>query len=484
MRTLLPMRAALENKNVFGKILPGASWAAWRVLLIAAMGEELTPAERVTFKELTGRSYEPEERVEEFWAIIGRRGGKTRAIAVLAAYISCFLDFSDLLAPGEYAQLPILSQTVDQSQKCLSYLNGIFTNVPALKKLVTAQTQDSITLSTRVVIECRPANFRTIRGGTAIAVICDEVAYWRSDSLANPDAEILAAVRPCLATTQGMLACISSPYSRKGEVWSAYKKYFGEGGDPSILIARAASRTTNPSLPQKFVDRQVARDPSRAKAEYFAEFRSDIESYVGEEAVEACIFERGRLERAPMSGQRYYAFVDPAGGSGQDSMTLAIVHKERNIVIVDKLCEVRPPFSPEAVVVTFIEVMARYHIHSVTGDRYGGEFVREQFKKRNVSYVESERTKSDYYKELLPLINTRMVDLLDDRRLVSQLTNLECRTARGTGRDVIDHPRDLHDDLANALAGAVVVASQKRGAMIIPPEVLQRSRVPYRRRAA
>jgi hypothetical protein len=29
--------------------------------------------------------------------------------------------------------------------------------VPALKKLVVAQTADTITLSTRVVIECRPA---------------------------------------------------------------------------------------------------------------------------------------------------------------------------------------------------------------------------------------------------------------------------------------------------------------------------------------
>lgn len=83
MRILISMRDALEHESIFGKILPGPSWANWRILLIAAMGEALTPSERVIFKTLTGRDYEPLERCDELWCLIGRRGGKTRAIAVL-----------------------------------------------------------------------------------------------------------------------------------------------------------------------------------------------------------------------------------------------------------------------------------------------------------------------------------------------------------------------------------------------------------------
>ena len=86
MKPIVTMRHALEDPDLFGRILPGRSWASWRVLLIALMGEPLTDAERETFEALTGREKEPLERVDEFWAIIGRRGGKTRAIAVLAAY--------------------------------------------------------------------------------------------------------------------------------------------------------------------------------------------------------------------------------------------------------------------------------------------------------------------------------------------------------------------------------------------------------------
>jgi hypothetical protein len=69
VKPLVTMRRALEDPDLFGSILPGASWASWRVLLIAAMGEELTEAERETFAALTGREKEPLQRVDEFWAI-------------------------------------------------------------------------------------------------------------------------------------------------------------------------------------------------------------------------------------------------------------------------------------------------------------------------------------------------------------------------------------------------------------------------------
>jgi hypothetical protein len=81
------MRAALSDPDLFGGVFAGESWAAWRVLLIAAMGEALTQAERVVFEMLTGRPTEPGERVDELWAVIGRRGGKTRSVAILAAFI-------------------------------------------------------------------------------------------------------------------------------------------------------------------------------------------------------------------------------------------------------------------------------------------------------------------------------------------------------------------------------------------------------------
>jgi hypothetical protein len=82
LRKLITMREALEGDGYFGRLLEGDSWAAWRVLLIAIVGERLTKRERVVFKGLTGRDSEPGEPVEEFWGVIGRRGGKTRAMII------------------------------------------------------------------------------------------------------------------------------------------------------------------------------------------------------------------------------------------------------------------------------------------------------------------------------------------------------------------------------------------------------------------
>ena len=227
MRPLVSMRAALGDPDLFGRVFPGESWAAWRVMLIAAMGEALNDDERAVFEALTGRHRGPAERVDELWAVIGRRGGKTRAVAVLAAYIAALCDHADKLAPGERAVLPILSASVWQAQKAFGFLAGIFDAVPALSAMVIGRTAETIALSNGVDIECRPASYRTIRGVTAVAIVADEVAFWRSENSLNPDKEILDAARPSLATTGGPLIVISSPYGKRGELWNAFRRDFG-----------------------------------------------------------------------------------------------------------------------------------------------------------------------------------------------------------------------------------------------------------------
>jgi hypothetical protein len=62
---VIPLRKALSDPALLGGVLAGESWRAWRVILIAAMGEPLTDEERETFARLTGREREPLQRVEE-----------------------------------------------------------------------------------------------------------------------------------------------------------------------------------------------------------------------------------------------------------------------------------------------------------------------------------------------------------------------------------------------------------------------------------
>ena len=152
-----------------------------------------------------------------------------------------------------------------------------------------------------------------------------------------------------------------------------------------------------------------------------------------------------------MGDVSYSAFVDPSGGSA-DAMTLAIGHRQDDVVMIDALRERRPPFSPDDVVAEFSALMKSYRVSKVSGDRYAGEWPRERFRDRDIGYEPAEKPKSDLYRDLLPLINAKRLDLLDDKRLQAQLVGLERRTSRA-GKDSIDHAPNAHDDVANAVAG-------------------------------
>jgi hypothetical protein len=110
------------------------------------------------------------------------------------------------------------------------------------------------------------------------------------------------------------------------------------------------------------------------------------------------------------------------------------------------------------VVQEYAALLKSYRISKVTGDRYAGEWPREQFRKYGVQYEVADKSKSDIYRDLLPLLNSRRVELLDNQRLIGQLVSLERRTARG-GRDSIDHPPRAHDDIANSVAGVLTLVA-------------------------
>jgi hypothetical protein len=433
MKPTVTIRKALTDKKLLGNVLAGPSWEAWRVLLTASMGEALTDDERETFTRLTGRLVEPLQRVEELCAVIGRRGGKSRAMSVLAAYIAGLCRHP--LARGERGILLCIAPDQKQASIVLEYAEAAFEASPILSQLIANRTVDTLELSNGVNIEVRAASFRRLRGPTYIGCICDEASFWFPDELsANADVEIVNAVRPGLATTGGPLIIASSPYAKRGLVWDMHKRHYGPDGDPLLLVAQAASRDVNPSLPQSVVDRALERDRAAATAEYLAQFRSDIAGFCDYEVVRACVGDH--VEMAPLSQHSYTAFCDPSGGSA-DSFTLAISHKDGERIVIDATREVRPPFSPEAVIDDFSVLLKTYKIARVGGDRYAGEFPRELFRKRGIKYQCSEQPKSDLFRDLLPLLNAR-ITLPKSDRLVSQLCGLERRTAR-SGKDSIDH---------------------------------------------
>jgi hypothetical protein len=75
------LRLALADPQLLGGAQNGASWQAWRVLLIAAMGEALSDNERGCSPASSDAITSPRSLSKSFGVSVGRRGGKTRARA-------------------------------------------------------------------------------------------------------------------------------------------------------------------------------------------------------------------------------------------------------------------------------------------------------------------------------------------------------------------------------------------------------------------
>jgi hypothetical protein len=454
MKKVHSMRAALENPDLLGTILPGRSWQPWRILLIAAMGEKLTMWERRTFKKLTGRSREPGQMVDTFEAVVGRRGGKTRAGATLACYTAALIDYSDVQAIGERLKVLCLARDQKQAGVAFNYIAGIFDTIPLFREMVVNRTVDMISLSNGLDIEVKTASASGLRGFSCASVIADECAFWQTDSAsANADTEILAAVRPSLATTGGPLLILSSPHARKGEVFDIWDKHFGHN-DPDILVCHGASRDFNSSLPQAVIDRALQRNPIAARAEYLGEFRSDLEGFVSLDTLRACT---GQFtERPPMSGVRYTAGLDLASGSGLDSLALAIAHHDpiSDRIIVDLVKEWAPPFSPSGVLSQVADICRTYNVETVIGDRFAFNFGREILRDQHLNFRVSNKDTSGCFGELLPMLNAHEVELVQHQVLLTQLGAMECKPS-SRGRTFYDHAPGAHNDVAAATAVAV-----------------------------
>lgn len=455
--TRLTIADMMRNPRLLGASFAGPSWDRWEAVLRAAYAEPMSDVQVKAFREVAERA-PPKDRVKELVVIAGRGAGKDSVASAIATHAAASFDPKGKLRPGEQAVVMCLACDREQAGIVFGYIRAYFEQVPALAKMVVAINSESIELNNNVVVEVHTSNYRSVRGRSLLCAVLDEVALWRSDSTANPDSEIHAAITPGLARVpNSMLVMISTAHRRAGLLWNRFKDHYGKNTD--TLVVKAATLQLNPTFDGETIRAALESDPQLYGAEYNSEWRSDLQAFVSREAVEACVIE-GRYELAPASGIQYQAFVDPSGGSS-DSMTLAIGHKQfqDKKVILDLVREWRPPFSPEAVVTECADLLKMYGVRNVVGDRFGGEFVREPFIRRGISYSLAAKPKKDLYQHTLPLFNSKRVELLDIPKLVSQFASLERRTARGTGADVIDHPRAGHDDVANCVAGCIDIAS-------------------------
>jgi hypothetical protein len=458
---------AIADPRLLGAALSDqASWQVWRVVLKAGFGLALNEEEVRTFAAVAGNRTPPAARVRELWAVVGRRGGKSRMAAAIAVYFAAFVKHR--LAAGERGMVLVLAASEAQARTVFEYVRGFLDASAVLRNEVASQTRHEITLHNGIVIAVHANSFRTVRGRTLVACVMDECAFWRDETSATPDIEVYRAVLPALATTNGMLVAISTPYRRLGLLHQKHRDFYGQTSD-NVLVVQGASKLFNPSLADAVIAAQRDADPTAATAEWDAQFRDDLVTFLDDAAIDAAV-EHGRpAELPPRKGLVYFAFTDMSGG-GHDASTLCICHREGDRVIADVMRGRRGHHDPAAVAADYAALAKDYRCRAITGDNYAKEWVAGAYRSAGLDYRRSPKTRSELYLEGQVLFARGLISIPDHAQLVRELRLLERRTAR-SGKDTVDHGTGGSDDFANALFGAMYVAV-KAASRPKPPTVL------------
>lgn len=472
---------AMLDKDLFGRTFAGPTFAAWRTVAKILEGRRLDSRELALYRALTGREQPPTAPFQEAYLVKPRRAGGTLFAAALGLH-AALQDYRKRLGPGEVATVAMIASDRRQARQLMNYCKGLIADSPTIAAAVTSQTQETISFAHRVNLEVHIASFRSTRGYSYAAVILDELAFFRDDMSANPDVELIRAVRPGLANLGGRLLGLSSPHAKRGHLFEMFRAHYGQPSD--VLVLKADHTQLNPTLDPKVIERAMAEDPEAARSEWFGEFRSDVSQWLADELIDIAL-ESGRLK----AGRPYpsVAFVDMSGGR-HDASVLAIAHAETApespratirgdgnpappVVRLDVLHTVPAPHEPSAVVEDFAKALRDRGLRKVVGDRYAGAWVSDAFQKAGIEYEPSELDKSAIYCEALPLFAERRVELLEDKRLVTELRLLERRPRTGGRGDMVDHQPRGHDDAANACCGALWLAAKIQLPMTISDSV-------------
>jgi hypothetical protein len=467
---------ALADPKLFGA-LPAfrdlSTWRAWVVFLAVVYGVALSTLQRVgvaeeealcIFREHTGRTAPRPGGYPEAALIVGVQSGKTQVSAIAGVLEAA----RAVLAGQRGVYVPLVAQDLRSATRALfAYAREAVQASPVLRAAVVRETSSVIEFTGGVTLGVYPCRPHSLRGIRAAAVLVDELAFFVTTDGRPTDTEMLRVARGRVATTGGRILILSSPYHQTGALYELHRRHYGRD-DSETLIWQARAPAMNPTLPADYVARMRENDPEAARSEIDAEFRTGVLTFFDPDALEACV-DDGERERAPKPGVSHVAGGDAASGSGKDAYGFALAHKDGERVVVDVVRAWKPPFNPTGVTAEIVELLTRYRVTEIWGDRYAPGFVSEAFRAHGITYRASGRTTSETFLELLPLVNSGAVRLLDDPELLRELRGLERRRGQ-SGRDRVEHKPGAHDDRACAAAHAIVRAA--RGHALSPESTM------------
>lgn len=446
-----------ENPVILG--LSFAKRPAQKVILKVMYGLPLDKKETKIFEILTkGKGkYTPGKEKLELIACLGARSGKSFLVSICALYEATVgwmnKDWKKTISPGENIYICIIATREIQARQiiqtnCLRMLQ----NSPMLKNLILKSTDLEITLKNHVKIISGPCNSTGLRGLPIVVLIMDEISFFRIEG-PRADETIFNSLRPRQAQfTDNKLFLISTAGSKQG----LFFQYFDEGFKvEDRLTIQANTRFVNPEIPQKFLNKEKARDINNYLREFEAIFSEKLEAFFSYELMQKPFTLAGDLFYK--SEYHYYLGLDQSGLSGKDRFALAISHKEGDLVIIDI---VRSWETKDLdIILNEIETLAKtYFISEASIDKYSKGYVEHSFKKIGIE-IKIRPGLADVFVNLKAKMIQDKLQLPDRPDLKEGLKNTIAVYGKSNQLTII-HERgpEGHADEIDAVAGSVFEA--------------------------
>jgi len=449
-----------ENPVILG--LSFKKRPAQKVILKTLYGLPCNKKELEIFKILTkGKGkYTPGKEKLELIACLGARSGKSFLVSICALYEATVgwmnKDWKKTISPGENIYICIIATREIQARQiiqtnCLRMLE----HSPMLKNLILKSTDLEITLKNHVKIISGPCNSTALRGLPIVCLIMDEISFYRIEG-PHADEIIFNSLRPRQAQFTGnKLFLISTAGSKQG----IFFQYFDEGFKvEDRLTIQANTRFVNPEIPQKFLNKEKARDINNYMREFEAIFSEKLEAFFSFELIQRPFVLAGDLSYK--SEYKYSLGLDQSGLSGKDRFALAISHKEGDLAIVDV---VRSWETKDLdIILNEIEILAKtYLLNEASIDRYSKGYIEHSFKKIGIE-IKIRPGLADVFVNLKAKMIQDKLQLPDRPDLKEGLKNTIAVYGKSNQLTII-HERgpEGHADEIDSVAGSIYEATRE-----------------------
>lgn len=406
---------------------------------------------------------------------VGRRGGKSSTLCRLAVCLALYGEH--VIPPGDLGVAAFVSTSRGESGERLRTIEAILEAIGVEHRRASdgGGTAYLEVVGRRLAFKTYVATIAGVSGFTAVVVIGDEVAKWRdADSGANPATEVLASVRPTMATQpNARIVLSSSPLS----TLDAHYDAFEAGDDDFQIVAQAPTWEANPTVTEADTH-TLEKDPRVRAREYGAIPQAAAQgAFSTEEVYPAWIFPVLRDLQTPV------VVLDASGGGG-DAFVYAVVRWAKRVdctpvLAITDVGAFKGAFGPHLTAESIVAHIARTAKAAGTtdaiGDQYSAFAMQSLFSAKGIRLRQLSWTGENKIVAV-----QRVRTLLRDRRIVvtpgaegetmrRQMLALEERITP-SGHTTFAGRRGTHDDHAMTLllAGLADVHGMLRGSAMNP----------------